>query len=160
MKKDFIICICAIVIGCCGWIGGKQYDHYEARRFLREQAAAAVVADRQRAAEKNRLVRDNQVKAQHAAEVKMSEKKGLLAAQRQRVESELAGCKLSSIMLGAPSIAIIDKKGYEAGGEVRLASGRVLVVRSIEPDAVQLSDEDQIYRLALPGARDLGGSAR
>ncbi len=160
MKKDFIVCVCAIVIGASSWIGSKQYDQYQARKFIRDQAAAAVIARQQLEAEKARLVQATQAKLQQTAQINAARKKDALAAQRKQVETELAGCKLSSIMLGAPSIAIIDKRGYETGNDVALPSGRTLSVKTIEPDAVLLADAEQVYRLALPKARDLGVSAR
>lgn len=160
MKKDFIICICAVVIGVCGWIGSKEYDRYQARKFIHEQAAAAIVAKNQLEAEKAKLVQENKVKAQHAIEATAVARKETMAVERKQVENELAGCKLSSIMLGAPSIAIIDKKGYEPGGQVPLPGGRTLTVSSIGSDSVQLSDGQQAYRLALPKARDIGMSVR
>ena len=160
MKKDFIICVCAIVIGACGWIGSKQYDQYQARKFIRDQAAAAIIARQQLEAEKARLLQATQAKVQQAAQVNAVKKKDALAAQRKQVETELAGCKLSSIMLGAPSIAIIDKRGYEAGNDLALPSGKTLAIKSIDADAVLLADAEQVYRLALPKARDLGASVR
>lgn len=158
MKKDFIICICAVVIGACGWLGSKEYERYEARKFAREQAALAIVAKQQLEAEKGRIIQEKQKKVEQVVQVTVAAHKEALTANRKQVETQLTGCKLSSIMLGAPNIAIIDKKGYEPGGQVPLAGGRTLTVTSIDPDSVELTDGQQAYRLSLPKARDLGAS--
>lgn len=160
MKKDFIICLCAVIIGVCGWIGSKQWDRYQARKFAREQAAAAIVAEHHLQEEKNRTLEAMRAKTQHEAEVAAGQKKDAMAAERKQVEGELAGCKLTSIMLGPPNIAIINKKGYEPGAGLPLPSGKTLLIKTIQGDAVLLSDGQQSYRLALPTARDLGNSGR
>lgn len=156
MNKEFIICVCAAVLGGGGWIGSKQYNQYQARKSVHDQAAAGQHVE----AEKARVVQVTQTEVQQAAQINAAKKKDALAAQRKQVEAELAGCKLSSIMLDVPSIAIIDKRGYEIGNDVALPSGRTLSVKAIEADAVLLTDGEQVYRLALPKARDLGVGAR
>lgn len=160
MKKEFVICICAVAIGLGGWLGAKEYGRFQARKSGREQAAATVVAAKHLAGEKANVTQENQLKARRAEEAAAAARKEKMAAERKQVEAELGACKLSSIMLGTPSIAIIDKKGYEAGGQVPLAGGRMLTVSSIDADAVQLTDGQQAYRLALPKARDLEASGR
>lgn len=156
MKKEFIICVGAVVLGVGGWLGAKEYNRFQTQRFAREQAVATAAAEKQKAGEKAKLIQENQAKAGRLAEAAAA----TLAAERKQVEAELAACRLSSIMLGAPSIAIIDKKGVEPGGQVSLPGGRTLTVSAIEPDAVQLTDGQQAYRLALPKARDLEAGGR
>ena len=160
MKKDFIICLCTVLIGASGWLGMKQYDQYQARKFAAEQAAAALAAQQAQAQEKQKAIQAVQGKKQAEQRVAQASKAKTLVADRQAVEKDLAGHKLSSIMQGSPNIAIIDKKEYEPGSELALSAGRSLTVVSMDNDAVVLTDGQQNYRLGLPTARDLGSVAR
>jgi hypothetical protein len=160
MNKEFTICLCLVVIGGLGWAGNKEYEKYQARKLAAAQPPAAVVAQQGPGSQQPKGVTDPQEKKRQESETQRQQKVSEETAARAEIQDQLKTLKVSSILLGSPSLAIINKKSYEEGGDLPLPNGKMLKIAAIKNDVVVLAYGGQTFQIGLPTAKDIGGEAR
>jgi hypothetical protein len=156
MNKEFIICIGLIAIGAGGWVANKRWDAYQAQKVVHDQRMAYLKLTQEKTSNAQEI-RDKKLKETEAQFQKRQEQE---RAARPEIEAQLKGCKISSILLGNPSIVVINKKNYEEGADLPLPNGKALKIASIKEDRVMLASGTQTFQLVMPSARDLGGTSR
>lgn len=92
--------------------------------------------------------------AAHPAAAKAAPAGGAPSARAQ-IEPLLKPLKVTSILLGEPSIVIIDKKDYGVGDTLPLPGGKKAQVAAINEAGVTLTCEHENFHLDAPAAPDL-----
>lgn len=155
MNKELTICfVCVAVLGA-GWLGTTLYQKQQVEQAAKieqvRKSSYAKAMEEARATAK--AVADNRAKDNADAGLKPGQPAAgttspTAPAASPEVETFLASAKLTGVMLGEPSIAIINKKEYEPGAEITLPNGRRLRVQTIAEESVTFFDGTRVYRLA------------
>lgn len=155
MNKDFLLCLCLLVVSGLGWAGSKGYEKYQAGKVAVGQQTAAA-----KAAQKPKAVAAPQENKSQASDAQNQQKMREQAAVRAEIQEQLKAMKVSSILLGSPNLAVINKKSYEEGSDLRLPNGKSLKVKAIKDEGVMLAYGEQTFQIGLPTARDIGEIAQ